>query len=377
MKIGINFHTSDKYISGVEYYSLGLINSLLRLDEENRYVVFTNQPDLVRTHIIPSKNLTVRNLDYLKTRPKRILWEHLRLPQVAEEESLDILHCPHYVCPFFNTTIPYVVTIHDTIAIDHPRWCKPSNALYYNLIIKQTIKKTSKIIVPSHNTADNLKLRFSVNGSKVSIFYPGIDSIFNTYKNNWRQNQVKIRYNLPEQYILSVGNIEPKKNLIRLLQAYKLLRKKGLPHKLALVGKRGWKNKNVLEEISKITDGDVILTGYVERPDLPFVYQMAEVFVFVSLYEGFGFPPLEAMACGIPVAASTSGALKETIGESSYNVDPTNPEDIAQAAYLLITNNNLRQKYIESGLKESQRFSWDNAARQTLSVYKEALKSRE
>lgn len=374
MKIGINFHTSDEYISGVEYYSLGLINSLLRLDEKNQYIIFTNQPNLVRTHIAPSKNLTVQNLDHLKTRPKRILWEHFVLPRMAKNKGLDILHCPHYVCPLFNTTIPYVVTIHDTIAIDHPHWCKPSNALYYNLIIKQTIKKASKIIVPSHSTADNLKSHFSVNGSTINIIYPGIDPIFNTNKKLWRQNQIRIRYNLPLRYILFVGNIEPKKNILGLLNTYKLLQKKGLPHKLVLVGKKGWKNKNVFGEILKTKNENVIFTGYVDRPDLPFVYQMADVFVFASLYEGFGFPPLEAMACGTPVVASSSGALKETIKDSSYTVDPQNPEDIAQAVYLLITNNNLRQKYIESGLKQSRRFNWNYAAEQTLSVYKEALK---
>jgi len=374
MKIGINFHTSDEYISGVEYYSLGLINSLLRLDEKNQYIIFTNQPNLVRTHIAPSKNLTVQNLDHLKTRPKRILWEHFVLPRMAKNKGLDILHCPHYVCPLFNTTLPYVVTIHDTIAIDHPHWCKPSNALYYGLIIKQTIKKASKIIVPSHSTADNLKSHFSVNGSTINIIYPGIDPIFNTNKKPWCQNQIRIRYNLPQRYILFVGNIEPKKNILGLLNTYKLLQKKGLPHKLVLVGKKGWKNKNVYREILKTKNENVIFTGYVDRPDLPFVYQMADVFVFASLYEGFGFPPLEAMACGTPVVASSSGALKETVKDSSYTVDPQNPEDIAQAVYLLITNNNLRQKYIESGLKQSRRFNWNYAAEQTLSVYKEALK---
>lgn len=372
MKIGINFHTTDRYISGVEHYSLGLINSLMRVDSENEYIVFTNQPELVDRRLIQSENLTVRKLDYLDSRVRRILWEHCKLPLIARNEGMDVVHCPHYICPSLGTGVPYVVTIHDTLAVEHPEWCKVFNALYYNIFMKQTVSKASRVIVVSHSTAASLKRNLSVSARKVRVIYSGIDAIFNREKNLCRQSEVKSRYGLPEQYILFVGNIEPKKNILNLVRAHKLLRHEGLSHKLVLAGKRTWKSKDVLKEISGVAGGSVLAIGYVDRADLPFVYQMADVFVFVSLYEGFGFPQLEAMACGTPVVASTWGALSEMAGGASRTVDPTNPESIAEAIYLLTTNGRLRQKHIDLGIKQSGRFSWDETAKRTLLVYKEA-----
>ncbi len=377
MKIAINFHTTDRYISGVEHYSLGLINGLMRVDGENEYIVFTNQPELVGSRLIQSENLTVRKLDYLGSRVLRILWEHCKLPVIARNEGMDIVHCPHYICPCLGTSVPYVVTIHDTIAIEHPEWCKVSNAFYYNIFMKQTIRNASRVIAVSHSTADSLRRNLSVNTPKVKVIYSGIDAIFNCEKNLLRQSEVKSLYGLPERYILFVGNIEPKKNLLNLVRAHKLLGNHGLSHKLVLAGKRTWKSKDVQKEISGVTAGSVLAIGYVDRADLPFVYQMADVSVSVSLYEGFGFPQLEAMACGTPVVASAGGALGEMAGGASRTVDPTNPENIANAIYLLITNRGLRQKHVELGIKQSRRFSWDETAKRTLSVYEEALELNE
>ena len=375
MRIGINFQTSDKYISGVEYYSLGLINGLLRIDKKNEYIVFTNQPELIEDGVTEQGKLSVRKTVHLKTRLQRIMWEHFRLPEISKKEGLDVLHCPHYICPLCSGGVPYVATVHDTIAIDHPEWCRGSNALYYNIFMKHAVNKAARLIAVSRSTSEDIKRNFCVNGSKVRTIYPGIDAIFNADQNFLCQSQVKTQYGLPERYILFVGNTEPKKNISSLIRAYKLLKAKGLPHKLVLAGRRGWKNKKVLSEISKFSADDVMRIGYVERGDLPFVYQMADVFVFVSLYEGFGFPPLEAMACGVPVVASECGAPGETIKGACYIVDASDHEKTAQAIYLMITDEGLRKKYIERGIKASKRFSWDNAAKKTLAIYKEAVES--
>lgn len=376
MRIGINFHAMDRYISGVEYYSLGLVNSLLRAESGNEYVVFTNQPRLVRKHVVKSENLTIRNLSNLKTRWQRILWEHVRLPQIVKKERLDILHCPHYICPCPNAGVPYVVTIHDTIAIDHPGWCKPSNVLYYNILMKPTIRNASRVIAVSRCTADRLEHHFPSSHSKTKVIYPGVDPLFTKHTDQSQHAKVRAKYALPEQYILFVGNIEPKKNLLTLLHAYKLLSRKGLSHKLVLAGKRTWRSSNVWKQIRQESRlGNIVYIGYVERQDLPFVYKMADVFVFVSLCEGFGFPPLEAMACGTPVVASGRGILEETKSKAYFLTNPDNPEEISQALYLLITDAKLRQKYIEIGIEQSACFNWQDCAEQTLSVYKEAIES--
>ncbi|MFC1676509.1 glycosyltransferase family 4 protein [Planctomycetota bacterium] len=376
MRIGINFHTKDKYISGVEHYSLGLIRSLLHIDSENHYVVFTNMPTLIEDYIASPKKLVVRKLDYLKTRFERILWEHFRLPKIIKTEGLDVLHCPHYILPFKSSTVPYVVTIHDTIAIDHPKWCTPSNALYYNLFMKSTVKKASRVIAPSHSTVTDLKRNFSMYASKFRVIHPGIDTIFNNSQNFLRQAQVKARYNLPEKYILYVGNIEPKKNMQALLRVQKKLQEKSLPHRLVIVGKRSWGSIIELEEIAKMVKSkSLIATGYVDRNDLPFIYKMADVYISLSLYEGFGFTPLEAMASGIPVVSSSRGSLNETIAGAALTVDPYNIAQITQAVLSMITNSTLRDKHIRLGLRKSCLFNWEKAAKQTLSIYEEAIAS--
>jgi len=378
MRIGINFHSADKYISGVEYSSLGMINALLQINADDQYIIFTNQPDLVNKYVCQIDNLTVYCVAQLKTRIQRIVWEHSVLPKLIKNKGLNLLHCPHYICPFPSSGIPYVVTIHDTIALDHPKWCKITNALYFKLMMGSSIKKASRVIALSQTTADNLKHHFQGVGSKLRVVYPGIDTVFSPVRNYQQAEQVRAKYSLPERYILFVGNIEPKKNISALVEACKLLRTKGLPHKLVMVGKRSWKCKGLWKLIHQEVDvGNIILAGYVERQELPVIYHMADVFVFVSLHEGFGFPPLEAMACGTPVVASSVGVLSEMSEEAAYMVNPIDPQNIAEAIYLLITSSELREKYTALGIKKSREFSWENAAKQIHELYREVVTSHE
>jgi glycosyltransferase involved in cell wall biosynthesis len=372
MRIGINFHTVDKYISGVEYYSLGLLNGLLNINQRNDYIVYTNQPDLVREHVQPANNLTIVKVKYTKKRAARIFWEHTQLPKLVVRQDLDVLHCPSYICPIRKTSVPYVATIHDTIAIDHPEWCKPANSLYYNCFMRVAAKKASCVISVSKCTADDLKRNFDLPCAKIHVVYSGIDSIFKPNKDSSQCREVKIRYNLPESYILYVGNIEPKKNIWTLLRLQQKLKQMGLPHKLVIVGMRSWGTKVELDEISKeIKLNNVVWIGYVSRRDLPCIYQMADVFVFLSLYEGFGFPPLEAMACGTPVISTTQGALNETVADAALTVEPYNVWQITQAVISIITDPSLRERHIHMGLKQSGLFDWEKTAKETLSVYQE------
>jgi len=374
MRIGFNFQTIDKYISGVEYYFLGLLNGLLSIDKRNEYIVYTNQPCLVKRHIRPSKNLKIFEIRHLRTRMARIFWEHTQLPRLAVRQRLDLLHCPSYICPLYRSSVPYVVTIHDTIAIEHQKWCKQMNSLYFNLFMRAAAKRASCIITVSKCTTVDLKRNFNIPVSKVRMIYPGIDNIFKARKDYLRCSNIRRRYNLPIHYILYVGNIEPKKNIRTLLCVQKKLSEKGLQHKLVIVGKRSWKNKAELKEISReIISDNVIWTKYVDRNDLPCIYQMADLFIFPSLYEGFGFPPLEAMACGTPVISTSRGALNETVSNAAIVVEPYSIGQIIRAAISIITDSSLRKKHIDLGLKQSSLFNWERTAAETLSLYEEML----
>lgn len=330
MRIGFNFHSIDGNISGVEHYSLGLLRSLLDIDKANEYIVFTNSPNLIESHIGLRDNLTVRDCSFLKNRLHRILWEHLRLPILAKKEKLDILHCPHYICPVMRSSAAYVATIHDTIAIDHSSWCKKANAIYYRLFLAKSVKIASKIIAVSKFTAEKINKNFGTDSSKTEVIHPGVDTyIFNLDIDNQKQNQVRTKYNLPKDYILYAGNIEPKKNLLSLLKAFKQLKTDGTKHSLVITGRRNWKSKHVFDFLHKeFKPDEVILTGYIDRDDIGYVYKMADCLVLPSLCEGFGFPAIEAFACGIPVAASKVGILQE-INPNTYSLlEPDNIDQI-------------------------------------------------
>jgi glycosyltransferase involved in cell wall biosynthesis len=377
MRVGFNFHTTDTNISGVEYYSLGLLNSLVQTGINDQFVVFTNQPELVKKHVIAADNLIIEHVP-LKTRIQRILWEHLQLPKLLQKHKIDILHCPHYICPVFKSNVPYVVTIHDTIALDHPCWCTTSNALYYNIFMRLSFRYAARIVTVSNSTDENITYRFKGIAQRAVVIHPGIDSVFGCLPNPSLLQQIRSKYHLPEKFILFVGNIEPKKNIAILLQAYKILQKKGIPHKLVLVGKRTWKSIGVFRNICcNFGPDDIILTGYVDRNELPFIYKMASAFVFVSLEEGFGFPAIEAMASGTPVVASATGILKEVAKDVFCFADPQNPRQIAEALCVVLNDQQLRQSLIQKGLQESRRFNWNDTARQTLLLYQDAIKTYE
>jgi len=377
MRIGFNFHSSDNYISGVEHYSLGLLRSLLETDKANEYIVFTNRPNLVASHIGSLDNLIVRDCSFLKSRLHRILWEHVRLPMLIKKEKLDILHCPHYICPAVKTSAAYVLTIHDTIAIDHPGWCKKTNAAYYRLLLGRSARAASKISAVSNFTAERITKNFGVDRTKIEVVYPGIDTgTFNLHIDSQKENQVRARYNLPEHYLLYSGNIEPKKNLLNLLKAFKLLRKNGCRHSLVIAGRRSWKSEQFFDFLHKeFKSGEVLLIGYIERSDIGAVYKMADCLVFPSFCEGFGFPTVEAFACGIPVAASKTGILQEVNSQAFTLLESDKPAQMAQSINRLLTDHKLRELQIKTGLIEAGKFNWHDCAARTLALYREVLKA--
>ena len=298
------------------------------------------------------------------------------MPRLARKEKLDILHCPHYICPVIKTSVPYVVTIHDTIAIDHPEWCKKTNAAYYNIFMRRALRTATKTIAVSQFTSERIRHNFNVNGSKVKVIYPGIDNIFNPYQDAEEQKRVQARFKLPEKYILYSGNIEPKKNIFNLLRAFKLLKNKELEHALVITGNRTWKSKKVWNCIrSEFSSDDIKLTGYIDRSELGFVYKSADCLICPSYCEGFGFPALEAFACGVPVAASYTGVLKEIDARAYTLIDPDSPAEIAESINCLITDHKLREQQIKTALVEVRKCSWANCAARTLALYREVVES--
>jgi glycosyltransferase involved in cell wall biosynthesis len=375
MRIGINFQAKDECFSGVEYYSLNLIRALTEHAPEHQYVVFTNRPSVVRQWVSPGGDVEIRPSKYPSWRVGRIAWEHLVLPRLARRERLDVLHCPCYIGPCLGGGVPCVVTIHDTIALDHPRWCTRSNAAYYRLLMKASARRAAKIVAVSRRTGRDIQRRLGVESGRIQVVYPGLEGRFTNQSNPSPGHQAVLRrkYGLPDKFLLHVGNFEPRKNLGCLLRAVQLLRRQDGSCKLVLVGHRHWGTSELLEELSSAGGSEgIVRTGYVDREDLPGIYRLSEAYVCPSLHEGFGFPPLEAMACGVPVIASDRGSLGETLGDAACTIDPMDPLDISDALHRVLADARFREELIRRGLARSRMFRWETAVRQLLMVYAEA-----
>lgn len=354
-KILLNGLQLGKQNSGVQYYTEYLLKALQQIKSLD-----------FEFDILKINNINRKGGSSLK----RIFFEVFLLKFYIKKSHFDLYHSPHYILPN-KFKIPAVVTIHDLITLDFPELCKYQSVFYFNFFFKRTIRNAKIIIAVSHTVKKDIMRHFDVDAHKIRVIHLGIDPIFK----NTLDLDLAIRYHLPERYILFVGNIEGKKNLTRLLLAYKeLINQKKTTHKLVLVGKDGWKNKSFYRTISKYNLKEHILfTGYVPKKDLPAIYSMADLFVFPSIYEGFGIPPLEAMACGIPVIVSNQGASPEICGDACLLVNPYDIHEMAKSIEILLNNKELRQNKINLGLERVKQFNWEKTARETLKIYEEAI----
>jgi len=239
--------------------------------------------------------------------------------------------------------------------------------------IKNSVKKFDYLIAVSQNTKDDIIDLLGVSPEKVSVIYSGIDNSCRPISDPAVLDNVRLKYGLPEKFILYLGNIEPRKNLIGLIRAYNNLR---LLHpelagvKLVLAGATGWKIKDIFRELyASDYQADIKFLGYIDKEDKPALYSLCSVFAYPSFYEGFGFPPLEAMACGAPVVTSNISSLPEIVGKAALTVDPYNTNSITEALSQVLLNKDLADKLRQEGFRQAKKFSWENTARQYLDLF--------
>jgi glycosyltransferase involved in cell wall biosynthesis len=326
-------------------------------------------PENYRPDSVLSSHSFIRADTDVSLRWKRIGYEHLRIARHTQAQQTHILHCPAYVLPWRWKGLS-IVTVHDTIALDLPACCPPGNAAYFRIAVPRSVRQADKIIAVSHTVKCDLLRHFSVAPDKIEVIYHGIDDRFKERVKEEKLNEVRRKYGLPEKFILFVGNIEPKKNISRLIDAYlDAVRHSRIPHSLVLAGRFAWKSRDLRHKIAQCEDRRILCPGYVDSSDLPAVYTLADLFVFPSLYEGFGLPPLEAMACGTPVIVSDAGALPEITAGHALQVDPMSVDSISRAIYDMLHRTSLRKRFIESGRIHAGMFQWETAWRKTAGLY--------
>jgi glycosyltransferase involved in cell wall biosynthesis len=299
---------------------------------------------------------------------------HHRLESVALglellPRRIDLLHSPDFIPPRFGAK-KTVITVHDLAFLLFADIQTADSLRYYAGGIRRAVKQADRIIAVSAATRDDLVRLLDVPRQKISVIWEGLHPQFRPMESD-AVRPILDRYHLPDDYILFVGTIEPRKNIPNLLKAYALLKTRP---KLVLVGQKGWLSDPVFDAIHalKLTE-EVVWLEDVPFTDLPALYNGARVHILPSLYEGFGFPPLEAMACGTPTIVSDRGALREVAGEAALFIDPDAPESIAGALEQLLTDDSLRADLRARGLEHVKQFTWRAAAEKTLALYEEVL----
>jgi len=365
LRIGIDYTAAVHQRAGIGRYARGLVRALAQLDRENEYLLLVAGRPKEEGTFPPNFRLR-----YLPLSPHwaTVLWQRLRVPLPADlfTGPLDLFHSPDYVLPPLRRG-KRVLTIHDLSFLRYPEGADPRLRWYLTQAVPRSIGQADLVLADSQNTKSDLIELLGVEAGRVEVLYPGVEERFHPLSEE-SLAPVRTRYSLDFPFILSVGTLEPRKNHVGLLQAYSLLRE---PHRLVIAGGKGWLYEGIFQEVERLSlEERVFFLGYVPEEDLPALYNLADLFVFPSLYEGFGLPPLEAMACGTPVVVSALSSLPEVVGDGALLVPPQEVEALAEAMEKALSDPSLREELRSKGLERAKRFTWSEAAKRLLAIYK-------
>jgi glycosyltransferase involved in cell wall biosynthesis len=384
MKIAIDAFPAMLQKTGVGYYTEHLITAFLKFAPDNDYYLcdflggkefyqlvkvepdLSNARDLFRISNVRFPFVTLaRVLLYMRNRA---------LGRIGRLEEADLFFGTNYRGVFLKG-MKNVITIHD-MAHEHFPDAVPGNTLrYLKERLPEVARSAALLIADSEATKDDVVTFLNVPEQKVRVIYLGVDTSFRKIADREILTAARERYRLPERFILFLGTIQPRKNLEGLIKAFALLcKEKGFEHSLVVAGGQGWKSGGLKALIKKLgLDRRVRFIGYVDGGDMPALYNLADLFVFPSLYEGFGLPVLEAMACGVPVVTSRVSSLPEVAGDAAVLVDPSSGEDIAEGMRRLLSGGALRDQCVEKSLERAKLFTWERCAHETLAVFKEVM----
>ena len=311
-----------------------------------------------------------------RSRLLRILWEQTALPLILSHARAPLLHAPAYVAPLL-APCPVVLTIHDLHVMTHPQFCRKRNIMHYNLLIPPSIRKATAIIAFSSYTKRTILNRFPSAQDRIAVIPPGLSPALARCADFARLQAVRQRYALPSSFLLFVGDLTSRKNILGLISAFAIVQGERPDLHLVLAGAADAATVAAIDLVVRKNGvrHRVTRTGYIQADDLSVLYSLALAFVFPSHDEGFGLPPLEAMACGCPVVCS-GGAVVENCGSAAVTCDPRDRASIASAVSLLLDHPDFRKEKIEAGYKKAAEFSWEKAARATEDVYRAVLKGR-
>jgi glycosyltransferase involved in cell wall biosynthesis len=371
MRIGLDARLMYHQPAGISRYTNHIVQAMAKLDTDDEFITFQHRSH--DTPLMEQPNFRRATL----FAPVHTRLEQWLLPLELIRFQLDLLHSTDFIGPLYSG-VPTVITVHDLAFLHWPHFLTKDSAAYYSQI-DRAVRHAKHIIVPSESTRQDLIGQLGVPHANVSVIYEAADERFTPLPLAPTREEVRRRYGLPASFILFVGTIEPRKNVDGLLRAFHHLRSRyGMADTgLAIAGGRGWLANEVEELVRELELGNsVYLLGRVADEDLHKLYVAARVHVHAAHYEGFGLPPLEAMACGTPTVVSNVSSLPEVVNDAALLVNPDNWEEIAVAMHRLLTDDDLHLELRTKGLQRAQCFSWQQTARQTLDVYRAVYASR-
>jgi glycosyltransferase involved in cell wall biosynthesis len=365
MRIGIDAHALGSRSSGNETYIEQLIQHLAMVATNGmRYLVYYTHPDGAKR--VPSSE----KLQWKQISPATPFWRiPIGFPLAFRREKLDIFHAQHFIPPFCQCkTVTYI----PDIAYEHfPESFSRFETLWLKGLVRRSAKRADHIVTLSEYSKEDIAKTYNIDPGKITVTYLGAgDQYFPRDKEKCRE-QIAAKYGVTAPFLLYVGRLQERKNLPRLLSAFARLRKEGVDEKLVLVGKKDWMFGNIHAQVESLGLADsVIFPGYVPSSDLPAFFNAAEAFVFPSIFEGFGLPVIEAMACGLPVLTSFGSSLEEIAADAAVLVDPLSEDSIAKGLGKLLGDAQFRARLGQAGLARSASFSFKKTAEQTIEVYK-------
>jgi glycosyltransferase involved in cell wall biosynthesis len=363
MKIGIMLRHMEKHHGGVLVYTHNLLREMLALDTPHEFVLCYRNPDLIGTYADGNR---VREIAVQA--PSALTWDQMAVPWLDRKEKFDVIFNPKFTVPFVSKA-KKVFVLHGSEWFVIPQAYLWYDRWYTNTLTSFYCHNADAVITVSNVVKKDIVKFTGVEPEKVVPVHNGFDpNRFHMIQDSQLLGSVRQAYQLPERFILWTGQIYPPKNLGRLLEALAQV-KEEIPHKLVIAGEERWRAKEDLELIERLGIKDRIhFTGWVSHDHLPAFYNLADLFVLPSLYEGFGIPLLEAMACGCPVLTSTTGSPPEVVEDAGYLVDPIKVDDIAAGICEVLSNFERRSAMVAKGLERVKDFSWGKCARQTLKV---------